>query len=165
MGKFKTCPRTGMIIRGPGPFRPPAFPVTQAKNRPKSDNAFPAKPARTGEIHYPEKASPQQETLTSEKIQEIAEAVGKAIAAQIQSIPVEAKISLPANFTQHTVQHVREKQSQGLDITIDESIIDVGIGNQDKLEKGELSGSIAKKATKKSQLGNSLAKLKKLKGG
>jgi len=147
-----------MIIRGPAPLRLPAFPPVARRNkRPpkKSGNMFPAKLAGK-DVHIPIPAPIPQAGPTFEQLQELAESIGRAIAENIT-------LKVPAAQTYQAkgqITSVREAPTD-IHIDIDESIIDVGIGETKQLAKGKHSAKIKKEKAESDNIAASLAKLKK----
>jgi len=93
---------------------------------------FPARPLPIGEVeqqHYFQ-ASP---TITREQLAEIAREIGNILASRIQSIPTQGAFATPVNPPLPKVH-------------LNESIVDVGLGEQKPLEKGTGSAKIAKEA-------------------
>lgn len=166
MGSLRVCPRTGMIIKGPGVYRPNRFPVTQAKNKIKSDNTFPAEPS-------PAEPSPAEPRIVPEapsfpnnnqgfnpdQIKELAHEIGRAVAESMKGVITE-RVIVSGN---QPVRGTTPMTKPSFNIEIDESIADVGIGKTQELVKGEQSGKIAKEALKTENIGSSLEKLRKLK--
>lgn len=150
---LKVCPRTGMIIRGPvRPPRPPQSPhVVRLK---KTNNMFPAHPFPQGST-IEAVVVQQSQGLTAEQLQQLATKIGKTIAAQIGNVQSQA----------YPVGQLQANRAAETKVDIDESIIDVGIGEQDPLEKGAGSGKIVKEATVKDDIAGSKQALKAIKAG
>ena len=140
---IRVDPRTGMIQQGkPRPFKPPVSPhMVRLK---KTDNMFPARNLPQGEVRA-EKIIEISRELTPEQLLQLAAEISKAIAAQIQPVQVQANSAV---------------QSQ---VDIDESIIDVGIGDQEPLEKGSGSVSIVNETIVEDSIADSKRALKALK--
>ena len=161
---LKVCPRTGMIIKGPGPFHPPQFfPAKSLKSRKKTDNMFPATPVplRQKSLPPPEQQSQQQQqTFTIDQLRELAKEIGKSIAESMGSIPIEAKITLPQGYISSS-RTVKEEHIS--EINIDESIMDVGLDPAEDLKVGEQSKSATTQTATADKLQSSLGKLRQLK--
>jgi hypothetical protein len=97
----------------------------------------------------------QSQGLTAEQLQQLATSIGKTIAAQIGNVQLQA----------YPVGQSQADPAVKVHVDIDESIIDVGIGDQDPLEKGAGSGKIVKEATVKDDIAGSKQALKAIKAG
>ena len=122
---IRVDPCTGMIVSGPR--RPVKFPPFKGG---------PREPIQLTPIAQ----------LTLAQLKEIAQEIGKIIADQLKGVQ-----TLPIQPSRKSYVS-REEIEDSLEIDIDESIIDVGIGKQDLLEKGQGSAEIAKPATKQDNL-------------
>lgn len=167
MAGFKACPRTGMIVRGSGIIKPLSFPITMEKNRKlikKSGNMFPADSAK----HQPVVQDLKTSTANLDQLKELAREIGASIAAQLREIPIETNVTipydqLPRKVVPMTAVTTNAKLSSH-DISIDESVADVGIEEMGNLAKGDLSANLAKEEAKQDNIKSSLSKLKRLKG-
>jgi hypothetical protein len=146
---IKVCPRTGMIVQGP--LRPSKFPPSSNTARKKTNNMFPARPLPQGQVHQPQFIPPIK-GLTVEQLQKLAVEIGKTIAAQLAGLPVGSQPAITS-------------RPVNVPVKIDESIIDVGIGEQEPLEKGAGSVSIVKEATVEDDISSSKQALKAIKAG
>lgn len=134
-------PRTGRIIQG------------QPGGRIQSTTYFPVK----------KKSLLQQ--IDMELLMKIAEKIGKTIAAELKELPVQqVSANTPTTQTRRSTRSNRPEFATA--ITIDESLIDVGLGDTGELQKGEGSASLKKgKAKQDKQLSASRNRLKALKRG
>ena len=148
-------PCTGIIVSGP--YRPTKFPPSKNGRRsPKSGNMYLAKPRQVGEPQDSISLQPVPQ-LTLAQLKEFAEEIGKAIAAKMQPVVIHGP---PA---QSTGPYVSPEFVRNTFVDIDESIIDVGIGKQEPLEKGQGSAKIAQEATKQDNLSSAKQALKAMK--
>lgn len=165
---LKVCPRTGMIKRGP--VRPSKFPPSPHMYRhKKTDNMFPTRPLHSGQVSEPQFLRAVQ-ALTPEQLQQLAVEIGKTIADQIADgvqVQVNPAVHLQAySAGQPQANRVNvDTTKKHVDIKIDESIADVGIGKQAPLEKGKGSANIVEEEIVQDNISKSKQALKALKSG
>lgn len=137
--KIKVDPRTGKIVGGrPRPIRPPDHPI------------------------YPGSVQTQA-VIDTEALMLIAREMGKVIAEEMKSAGPQVIERQVAVGTYQGSASDFIKQST---IEIDESVLDVGIGETDDLKVGDGSADLAKKEEKHdSSLQQAKNKLKSLKKG
>lgn len=148
MKKQKINPRTGIIGTGvPRPQRPPP-----------SIRSLPA--------HYPSIFVSYPTTLDTEHLISVAKEIGKAIVSELkQGIQVNNIVQEAHRGSYTPSINMSGTRPTTAEIRIDESLIDVGIGETDELKKGDGSADLAKVDTKKdTNFQRSKNKLKALKG-
>ena len=147
MKKFTVNPRTGIIGLGnPKPARPPS-----------STRSLPARyPAKRMEVG-----------VDMDGLVMVAKEIGKAIVKEMRKgIQVTGVVSETRRSPQGPVLSKEEAISATARIGIDESLIDVGIGETDELKKGDGSANLAKNnAQQDAGFTKSKNKLKRLKRG
>ena len=150
---IKVDPRTGMIVNGP--CRPSKFPPSKNGPRPKkTDNMFPVRSLKRADL-------PQEHYVSVSELREFAKEIGLTIAEQLKLFQIaQPSLVRPKEYIPCTPA----SQGNQLAIDIDESIIDVGIGEQEPLHRGASSKQISTETISVDDLEKSKNMLKRLKG-
>jgi hypothetical protein len=101
-----------------------------------------------------------QAVLTLDQLKELASQIGQTIAEQMPKPEVTVKA-----YERTQSSYTGSARATQPSVTIDESVIDVGIGKTEELKKGTGSANLAKKSAKSDTIEKSKAKLRQLKKG